>query len=162
LLLEYAQRYADSRGMSTALEVLGAGTDGSVWLSAERTAIKVFQLAEQFEIEKECYLRLAAAKVREVRGFMIPRMIDCNSQLRVIEMSTVQAPYLLDFGKCYLDAPPKFTPEVWQDLEDQIRGMYDDRYDEVMAAVRSLQRFGIYYYDVKPKNVLPANWNPTV
>ena len=148
--------------MSAPLVALGAGTDGTVWLSGELTAIKAFRLVEQFEVEKECYLRLAAQNVTEVRGFVVPRMVDCNSKLQVIEMSVVQAPYILNFGKCYLDAPPRFTPEVWQDLEDQIREMYDDRYDEVMAAVRSLQRFGIYYYDVKPKNVLPANWNPTV
>src|SRR5262245_3012843 len=111
LLLEYARSYTDSRGMAASLQLLGAGTDGTVWLTSDRTAIKAFRLVEQFEIEKECYLRLAAERVTVVRGFVVPRMVDCNSKLHVIEMSVVQAPYILDFGKCYLDAPPRFTPE---------------------------------------------------
>lgn len=148
--------------MSTALALLGEGTDGSVWLSSDRTAIKVFRLDQQFDIEKECYLRLAASKITELRGFAIPKLVDCDRKLRIIEMSTVKAPYLLDFGKCYLDSKPDFTTEVWNDLYAQIRDVYEDRYDEVMAPVRALQQFGIFYYDVKPKNVLPANWNPSM
>jgi hypothetical protein len=159
-LLEYALSYATSREMSTALDVLGEGTDGSVWLSSDRTAIKVFRMTEQFENEKECYLRLLAEQVTEVRGFAIPKLINYDNRLRVIEMSTVKAPYILDFGKCYLDRKPEFSAEVWGDLYSQIREIYDDRYDEVMSAVRSLQQYGIFYYDVKPKNVLPANWDP--
>lgn len=148
--------------MSTALEVLGEGTDGKVWLSSDRTAIKVFGHFDQFEREKECYSRLAAAHVAELHRYAVPQLIDFDGHLRVIEMTTVKAPYLLDFGKAYIDSKPDFTPEVWRDLYAQIHDIYEDRYDEVMAVVRSLQRFGIFYYDVKPKNVLPANWDPTV
>jgi hypothetical protein len=148
--------------MSTSLELLGEGIDGVVWLTSERTAIKVFGHADQFETEKECYLRLAAAKIVDIRGFAVPQLLEYDTRCRVIEMTTVRAPYLLDFGKCYLDFPPDFSPEVWHDLYERIKEVYDDRYDEVMAAVRSLQKYGIYYYDVKPKNVLPANWNPSL
>ena len=40
--------------------------------------------------------------------------------------------------------------------------MYGDRFKEVMAVTAALRNFGIYYYDVKPKNVEPPNWNPTI
>ena len=162
LLKQYAQEYANLRGMSTSLEFLGDGTDGAVWLNSDRTAIKVFEDMKQFETEKECYLRLAAAKVKESRGFAIPQLVDCDTQRKIIEMTTVRAPYILDFGKCYLDHTPEFTREKWAYLYDELKEIYEDRYDEVMSAVRSLQQYGIYYYDIKPKNVLPANWNPTV
>jgi hypothetical protein len=148
--------------MSTELEVLGEGIDGAVWLTSERTAIKVFENQAPFETETACYLRLAAAKVVDIRGFAVPQLVDYDSQRLVIEMTTVQPPYLLDFGKCYLDSKPDFSPEVWNDLYGRIKEIYEDRYDEVMSAVRALQKFGIYYYDVKPKNVLPDDWNPTV
>lgn len=107
-------------------------------------------------------MRLLAANVRESCGFAIPQLVDCDSQRKIIEMTTVRPPYILDFGKCYLDSAPIFTPEKWAYLYSEIQELYEDRYNEVMAAVRSLQKYGIYYYDIKPKNVLPANWNPTV
>ncbi|WP_425616325.1 hypothetical protein NA78x_006272 [Anatilimnocola sp. NA78] len=162
LLEQYAQEYAKSHEMSTSLELLGDGTDGAVWLTSDRTAIKVFHDRKQFEIEKECYIRLAAAKVKEARGFAIPQLVDCDGQRKIIEITTVRAPYLLDFGKCYLDHTPDFTSEQWAYMYSELQEIYEDRYDEVMSAVRSLQQYGIYYYDIKPKNVLPANWDPTV
>lgn len=95
--------------MSTALERLGEGTDGAVWLSSDRTAVKAFYLTEQFEVERKCYQRLHAEDVSEIRGFAVPCLLDYSKGLRVIEMTTVILPCLLDFGKAYLDRKPDFS-----------------------------------------------------
>ena len=75
LLLQYAQEYATSKQMSTALEFLGDGSDGAVWLTSDRTAVKAFEDIKHFETEKSCYVRLSAAGVSETRGFAVPKLV---------------------------------------------------------------------------------------
>jgi hypothetical protein len=159
-LRERANRYVQSREMSTDLDFLGEGTDGSVWLTQDRTAVKVLIDSKQFETEVECYRRLHGTEF--ICGYAVPKLIDSDAALLAIEMTTVQPPYILDFGKAHLDHHPEFSKEAWQYLYKEIKQIYAERYEEVMRVVRSLERWGIFYYDIKPKNILPKDWNPSL
>jgi hypothetical protein len=62
--------------------------------------------AKNYQDELESYKRLKVADIHRLSGFDIPRLYGCDDTLQVIEMSIVQPPYLLDFGKVYFDGPP--------------------------------------------------------
>lgn len=99
------------------------------------------------------YQRLAELDMAQVNEFVIPRLIDSDDALQLIEMDIVSPPYLLDFGKCYLDRKPDFSPEVWQEWNDEHEEMWEGRWKIVRRAVWQLEKYGIYHIDPRPGNV---------
>ena len=110
--------------------MLGYGSDGSVWHSSRRTAVKAIYHRKNYDHELECYRRLKAAGIRHVGMFDVPFLEDFDDDVLVIEISVVQPPYLLDFGKVYLDQEPthlydeqmmvdarRVARTLWQTLE---------------------------------------------
>ena len=55
-------------------------------------------------------------------------------------MDIVKPPFLLDFGKAYVDFPPDFTEEVLRDCEEQQRDIWEDRWPEVQSIVWQLEQ----------------------
>ena len=78
-----------------------------------------------------------------------------DDDLQIIEMTIVQPPYLLDFGKVYLDAPPPY----WSDAQFQTNRHEDGRenfgiekWKTVLRAMSELIGMGIYDVDPRPAN----------
>lgn len=156
LLLSRAKDYADSRGiLLIGKDMLGYGSDGSVWHSSRRTAIKALYHQKNFDHELECYHRLKIAGVRRIGMFDVPFLEDFDSKLRIIEISIVQPPYLLDFGKVYLDQPPThlYDEQMMVNAREEWHERFGDRWSKVEHAMRLLEQHGIYYYDPRPGNV---------
>jgi hypothetical protein len=153
---ETASRYI---GEGSVLEALGAGAEGYVFSTPQYTAVKVFARPPKFERELAVYERLATHGVTHVEGFNVPKLVGYSRDLLVIEMTIVQPPYLLDFAQSELDFPLDFPEgheeEWWQRLAE----LFGDR----LSAVRNLyetliERYGIYYYDLAPRNVNFGEW----
>lgn len=109
-----AQAYVDHNKTALVREdPFGYGMDGTVWQTLRHSVVKVFEHAKNYLDELECYRRLADAGVENLSGFAVPGLIDFHDRLKVIELKIVRPPFLLDFGKVYLDAPPPY----WNDLE---------------------------------------------
>ena len=118
------------------------------------TAIKSFVSAFAFEQELACYLRLLEHGVDNVLGHHVPQLIDWEDNLRVIEMTLVQPPFLLDFAGARLDYSPDFPPEVIEQWMADKRQEFGNHWPDVLALLDSLtQRFGIYMLDVNPGNI---------
>jgi len=92
--------------------------------------------------------------ISNIEGFAIPRLIDFDDDLLVVEMDVVSPPFLLDFAKAYLDGPPDFSPEVMADWEEQQMEWFGDRWPQVRSVLYSLERLAIYYRDVRPGNIM--------
>src|SRR3989304_2078112 len=108
-----ADRIADLYlGSHARLAALGSGIDGIVYSTIHATAIKVHSRQDGFERELAVYQRLKEYGVQEICGFAVPRLIKADGKLRVIEMSIVRPPYILDFAKSTLHRPEDFGPEV--------------------------------------------------
>ncbi|MCA9102538.1 MAG: hypothetical protein KDA63_15360 [Planctomycetales bacterium] len=157
-LKKTAEKYACSRGLALA-DHLGSGTDGSVWKTKsndtnDMTVVKAFQAQKNYRMELGCYQRLEFHNVWKVGRFAIPRMVDFSDEWLVIEMSIVTAPYLLDFGKTYLDFEPEHSPETWADFHQEQKEVWEDKYDEVQAVLSELRSMGIYYRDPRPGNIM--------
>jgi hypothetical protein len=148
-----ADEYARKRGLRLT-DRLGGGTDGEVWKTNRKTAVKVFQYQKNYRMELSCYQRLSQHRITKIRQFAVPRLIESDDELLVIEMSIVTVPCLIDFGKAYLDGEPDHSAETWADHHRQQREIWEDKYNEVQAVLWSLRQIGIYYRDAKPGNLM--------
>jgi hypothetical protein len=74
--------------------------------------------------------------------------------LKAIEMSMVSPPFLIDFGKAYLDKAPDYSAEAWADYHEAQEEIWGDRYEEVQGLLWQLRRIGIHYTDPNTKNII--------
>jgi hypothetical protein len=156
-LLQNVHAYARQHQLQVA-EALGDGIHGSVWaaeikLKAGKSALKAHRFAGPYSRERSVYERLRDAKISKICGLNVPLLIGADDLLRVIEMTVVPQPFVLDFAGAYLDAPPEFSEEIWAGWEDDKREMFESRWPAVQAVLAELERFGIYLVDVSPKNI---------
>jgi hypothetical protein len=158
--LERAKTYANSRRISLQLEApIGYGMDGSIWHTSRQSVVKTFEREKNYQDEVECYRRFATRQILTIAGFVIPDLIDCDDELLALEMSIVRPPFLLDFGKVYLDAPPPYwnDSEIMGHWHDEGRENFGKRWSKVLSVIRILEGFGIYYVDPKPGNIMFAD-----
>lgn len=152
---ETAEAYALLRGFELTGQ-LGAGLNGRVWKVRDNRkrawALKI-QDEQGFKLERACYERLAELGVTEVAGFNVPVLIHAEEGWRAIEMSIVDRPFIVDFAQAYLDRPPEFPEEVWQECLETWESRYEDDWPQVKQALRELRLLGIYYLDVHRGNI---------
>jgi hypothetical protein len=155
-LLSRAESYANSKGIQIyRKDMLGYGSDGNVWRSSAKSAIKALSREKNYLNEVECYRRLKAAGVREIGDFNVPTLEGYDDGLWVIEMSIVQPPYLLDFAKVYLDHPPSYLydEQMMANIIAEWRERFGRRWTRVNSAIAQLKKYGIYYFDPRPGNI---------
>lgn len=148
-----AKEYIGTEG---PLEELGWGIEGVVYTappSAMNNAVKVHSHIEHFKKELAVYHRLYQRGVTEIQGFAVPKLVKFSSRLRVIEMTIVKPPFLLDFAQTTLDHQPGFvegTGSWWLSVEER----FGERFPVVQSIFYELaQKHGIYYWDLKPGNI---------
>src|SRR2546421_4357084 len=88
-----------------------------------------------------------------VLGFNVPQLMAYDDELRVLEMTIVKRPFVLDFAGAYLDKRPEFTDEVWADWEAEKREQFETRWPEVQRVLDAFEELGIYLLDVSPSNI---------
>jgi hypothetical protein len=151
---ERASRFASVRGMTYSTNSIGSGNDGFVWRTSRQTAVKVFWREDTYEREVACYLRLRERGIASIKRFKVPRLIDFDDDLHVIEMEIVTPPYLLDFGKAYVDFRPDYSQDALECWEEQYKELWgEERWKEVRRALATLTIVGIYYQDPTPRNI---------
>jgi len=157
LLTQHGQTYASRHNLRLA-ERLGHGIHGIVY-AAERNAepgnvaIKVHRSREVHERERNVYLRLKEAGVDKILGFNVPKLIRCDDELLVVEMSIVSRPFVLDFAGAFLDCPPTFSDEIWSVWEAEKREQFEERWAKVQDVLSALEELDIYMVDVSPSNI---------
>jgi hypothetical protein len=140
------------------VERLGFGIHGTVHVAEhegkqDQSAIKAFDSVEFYQRERAVYERLRDADVSEVLGFHVPQLIRADDDLRVIEMTIVTRPFVLDFAGAYLDARPQFSEEIWTEWELQKREQFGDDWRIVEKVMGAFEELDIYLVDVSPSNV---------
>ena len=128
-LEQCAVAYSQLCGISVDLQTpLGHGTDGSVWRSNRKTAVKALARHRNYILEKLCYQRFKDEGVFRIEGFAVPELVGANDDLRVVEITIVTAPFILDFAKVSIDQPPDFDPEVIEEAERQNEERFGTEY----------------------------------
>ncbi len=161
ILIENAQNYASCQHLHLA-ERLGFGIHGIILVAENnfkvgKTAIKVHRSVEPYLRERDAYERLKQVGVSEIIGFHVPQLIRFDDELRVIEMSIVTRPFVLDFAGAWLDVPPEFSEETWADWEAEKKGQFENRWPEVQTVLGALEELDIHMVDVSPSNIAFAD-----
>ena len=151
-IVERAEAYALQQGIELQFP-LGAGYDGNVFATDRPSAIKVLHWREQYEKERDVYVRLRQHEVQVVAGCHIPRLIEFDDSLLIVEMAIVSPPYVLDFAGAYLDRRPDFPPEVRRRWEREKRSQFGSDWKYVPRIVVAFERLGIYLADLNPRNI---------
>jgi hypothetical protein len=133
---------------------LGAGKDGTVFQTSRRSAVKVHERSEGYISERDVYIRLRDREIDEICGLSVPILIRYDDDLRIIEMTIVNPPYILDFASAWLDKPPDFPIEVLDEWHEQLRENFGDRFPDVMGLLEALGNdAGVYLLDIHTHNV---------
>ena len=156
-ILQNALAYAAQRKLELA-ERLGFGVHGIIFVAENKsksgkTAVKAHREFEPYLRERAVYERLKQAGVAELVGFNVPQLVEADDGLRVIEMSIVTRPFVLDFAGAYLDAPPDFPEDVWAEWEAGKREQFETHWPAVKAVLAALKELDIYMVDVSPGNI---------
>ena len=121
----------------------------------QRTAIKSFAYFELYRRERDVYLRFREYGFVQVDGFQIPRLIDFDNNLWVVEMSIVSPPFIVDFAGAYLNVPPSYRDD--DDFMEQWliekKDEFENDWPRVKRALGKFEALGIYLADVAPRNV---------
>lgn len=140
------------------IERLGFGIHGTVHVAQhqgklDQSAIKAHNSAQFYDRERAAYERLRHAGITDVLGFHVPQFIRADDDLRVIEMTIVTRPFVLDFAGTSLDTRPQFPEETWREWEAQKREQFGIRWKTVQAVMDAFEEIGIYLVDVSPSNI---------
>ena len=157
LLRQRAETYATRKNLALDAS-LGTGIQGSVWSTifksrSGHSAIKVHDAEHTYRRERDIYLRLREYNVDYVRDCSVPRLLDHDDQLLILEMTIVKRPFCLDFGGAYLDYAPAYPDDILADEDLKQRELFEDDYAEMKAVLHELEKFDIYMLDVHPGNI---------
>ncbi len=157
ILVQNAQAFASQHELQLA-ERLGFGIHGIISVAedkskAGKTALKVHRSVEPYLREREVYQRLRDAGVSEILGFNVPQLIRFDDELRIIEMSIVARPFVLDFAGAWLDTPPDFPDETWAEWEAEKREQFGTLWPRVQAVLDALEALDIHMVDVSRSNI---------
>lgn len=155
-LLQLARDYCESRGVELATK-LGHGMQGIVYKTSRRSAIKVHDRKDAFNLELAAYRRLEEHKVTKIREVIaVPQLRDFDEKRQIVEMTLVSPPFVLDFGAAYLDTIPEhaLVPHVRAQTEIKKREMFGDDVEEVNGILADFHaRYGIILVDIHPGNI---------
>lgn len=157
IALSNASVYATRHGLRLG-ERLGFGIHGTVLAAqheskGDRSAIKAHYDSAPFGRERDVYERLSKARVSEILGFHVPQLIFADNELKIIEITIVTRPFVLDFAGSFLDARPEFSEEIWADWQAQKRDQFGKRWSVVEGVMDAFEEFGVYLVDISPSNI---------
>lgn len=148
--LDYSQR----RGLVIEKQ-LGAGTQGVVFSTNRRTAVKSLIRQEHYLRERDVYFRLRDRAVTAIEGFAVPQLVHCHDELWIVEMQIVSPPYVLDFASAYLDELPPYIAEadIMHQWEREKREQFGDHWPRVQTILSQFRAMGIHLADIRPGNI---------
>jgi len=80
--------------------------------TSQKTALKIFLYEQLYRQERDVDLRFRDRKVSQIDRFQLPRVVDFDEVLLIVEMTIVSPPFILDFAGVRLDVPIEFEPEI--------------------------------------------------
>lgn len=127
------------------------GLDAYLWQTTHYQIIKVHRYKERFRRELEAYQRLQERGIERLKGFRFPQLVRCNEELRILELSFVSPPYILDFVEVGLGKrPSNFDLDR---IETQQAKQFGKDWPDLKRLLEALMQIGIYYDDVHNKNI---------
>ncbi|HVT89155.1 MAG TPA: hypothetical protein VHD56_09915 [Tepidisphaeraceae bacterium] len=139
------------------MEKLGAGVgqDGTVWRTAQHTAVKFFDRSERFERERDVYQLLTRRQILRVASHNVPELILFDDELRVIEMTIVTRPFILDFAGAKLPHEiPDFDADVIEEHHRHLEELFGERWTDALHVAEMFRlETGYTLLDIHPGNI---------
>lgn len=135
------------------LQEFGWGFDGFVFPTSRMTAVKVFDNAATYQNELSVYLRLLEHNVVNVLGFAVPRLVNWDDDRRIIEMTSVNPPFIVDFAHANLTSPLTSPMKTSGGQKKQSCLKTPHHFAIAHELFYALQQYGIFYYDIAPRNI---------
>lgn len=156
-LLEKAEACARARGGKFG-ELLGFGIHGIVLILESEDegalrALKMHSSREPYRRECDVYERLGENEVSGLLGFQVPQFLHRDDDWLALEMTIVHPSFVLDFAGAWLDFPPHFPDEVWQERAEKWATEFGPDWPKAQAILAELEEFGIYMLDPSPSNI---------
>jgi hypothetical protein len=70
-----------------------------------------------------------------------------------LEITVVKPPFVLDFASDYLDFPPEFSEEIWEDWRRKNEEQFGADWPMVQTILAELEDLGVHMLDPSPSNV---------
>ena len=137
----------------------GQGQDGVVLDTDLYTAVKFFDSAARFNRELEVYLPLRELGIRQIGGHWVPLFIRSDEELKTIEMSIVDRPFVLDFAGAKQEYEvPDFEEHVMEEHYAHLRQLFDDRWTDALHVAEAFRQLtGFVLLDIHPGNIAFAD-----
>ena len=137
----------------------GRGQDGFVLKTDSISAVKFFDSSERFERELEVYLILREMGIRQIAGHWVPLFIRSDEELKAIEMSIVDRPFLLDFAGAKQEYEvPDFEEHVMEEHYAHLQELFGDRWTDALHVADAFrQQTGFVLLDIHPGNIAFAD-----
>ena len=158
--VERAEKYAKKRKLEIE-DKLGSGCDGVVFATRQQTALKAEFYPEVYTKELKVYKRLLERNVERVCGFSVPKLVNCDDSLWVIEMQIVTPPFVVDFVAGYVDEKPVFPPELIEEEETAQEEVFGEQWPVVQSLISGFRRHGIYLSDIHKGNINFGTMHPS-
>ena len=152
-----AEAYAAQHQLQL-IERAGSGIHGIVFFVAGNTelgtaVIKAHFSDEPYRRERDVYRRLRHLEVTQIRGFEVPALLDADDALRVLKLTLVMPPFVLDFAGAHLDQAPEFSREIWDDWEDKNQERFGADWPTAQILLGELRAMDIHMFDPSPSNI---------
>jgi len=136
----------------------GSGIHGIVFFVAGNTelgtaAIKAFFSREVYLRELSIYQRLQELGITEILGFDVPQLLGWDDELMVLKITLVSPPFVLDFAGAWLDWPPSFSEEIWEERTAKWASEFGEDWAKAQAILAELEELHIYMLDPSPANI---------
>jgi hypothetical protein len=139
------------------IDKLGHGKDGSVFKTSEGQAVKFLVDPDLYRRELRAYQILRQRDIEDISGFQIPRLIRNDDTLLAIEMTIVDAPFILDFASAYTINEYNrfdFTAEVIEEREQHWAEVFGDRWATVQEITNAFtSATGLILLDLSLNNI---------
>ena len=142
--IELAKSYI---GTTAEPDKLGFGVSGVVFLSpGGTTAIKIHQRLRSFQVELQAYEIITKHGLFDICGLSIPRLLHYDTKMRIIEMTVVEPPYLLDFAGVTFE-PIDFSTDTQREIGLKIERQFGTNAHFAYLVQHELEKYGIYYLE---------------
>lgn len=139
------------------IDLLGSGKDGQVLRTSDRRAVKFFGEESSYRRELRAYQILRARDIQQIREFQVPQFIRHDDDLQAVEMTIVDAPYILDFAAAYMPQEYErfeFSAEVLEETEARWSENFGERWPAARDIVAEFRRLtGLILLDLSLNNI---------
>lgn len=137
----------------------GPGQDGFVLKTSHLTAAKFFDRGDRYRRERDVYRILSSKHIDLIADHNVPQLIREYDDIRVLELTIVEPPFVLDFaGAKRWREIHDFPPEVMDEHHQHLEELFGPRWTDALHVAEMFRlATGYTLLDIHPGNIAFAD-----